>query len=139
MSCGTSTIEEIKSSLNLYNKTKLILLHCVSMYPCDYKNANINKMIELMKLHESVGYSDHILGVESAKIAIGMGAEVIEKHFTIDNDLPGRDNKFAILPNHLKDLSLFISNRKKMLLDHGLGFQDGEKDSRINYEGRFNG
>ena len=67
------------------------------MYPCDYENANINKMIELMKLHESVGYSDHILGVESAKIAIGMGAEVIEKHFTIDNDLPGRDNKFAIL------------------------------------------
>ncbi len=139
MSCGTSTIEEIKSSLNLYNKTKLILLHCVSMYPCDYENANINKMIELMKLHESVGYSDHILGVESAKIAIGMGAEVIEKHFTIDNDLPGRDNKFAILPNHLKDLSLFISNRKKMLIDHGFGFQDGEKDSRINYEGRFNG
>ena len=92
-----------------------------------------------MKLHESVGYSDHILGVESAKIAIGMGAEVIEKHFTIDNDLPGRDNKFAILPNHLKDLSLFISNRKKMLIDHGFGFQDGEKDSRINYEGRFNG
>ena len=49
-----------------------------------------------MKIHNSVGYSDHIQGVESAKIAIGVGAEVIEKHFTIDNDLPGRDNKFAI-------------------------------------------
>ena len=102
------------------------------MYPCDYENANINKMIELMKLHESVGYSDHILGVESAKIAIEW-VEVIEKHFTIDNDLPGRDNKFAILPNHLKDLSLFISNRKKILMIMDLIF-DGEKDSRINYE-----
>ena len=40
------------------------------MYPCDYENANINKMIELMKLHESVGYSDHILGVESAKLPL---------------------------------------------------------------------
>ena len=65
-----------------------------------------------------------------------MGAEVIEKHFTIDNDLPGEIIPI-ILPNHLKDLSLFISNRK-MLIDR-IGFQDGEKDSRINYEGRFNG
>jgi|TARA_B100001057_G_C22863599_1_gene955592 sialic acid synthase SpsE len=139
MSCGTSTFDEIKSSLSLYSKTKLTLLHCVSMYPCDYENANINKMLELMKIHNSVGYSDHIQGVESAKIAIGLGAEVIEKHFTIDNDLPGRDNKFAILPEHLNDLNLFIQNREKMFIDYGLDFQEGEKDSRINYEGRFNG
>ena len=96
-------------------------------------------MLELMKIHDSVGYSDHIQGVESAKIAIGLGAEAIEKHFTIDNDLPGRDNKFAILPEHLNDLNLFIQNREKMFIDYGLDFQEGEKDSRINYEGRFNG
>jgi N,N'-diacetyllegionaminate synthase len=90
-------------------------------------------------LHNRVGYSDHIQGVESAKIAIGEGACVIEKHFTIDNDLPGRDNKFAILPNELKDLTNYISNRKDMFKDHGLDFQKGELDSRANYEGRFNG
>ena len=139
MSCGTSTFDEIKQSLSLYSKSNLTLLHCVSMYPCNYENANIKKMLELMKIHNSVGYSDHIQGVESAKIAIGIGAEVIEKHFTIDNDLPGRDNKFAILPEQLHDLSLFIQNREKMFIDYGLDFQEGEKDSRINYTGRFDG
>lgn len=139
MSTGTSKFEEIIKSIKLFKNTELYLMHCVSMYPCNYENANLNKMINLMKLHNRVGYSDHIQGVESAKIAIGEGACVIEKHFTIDNDLPGRDNKFAILPNELKDLTNYISNRKDMFKDHGLDFQKGELDSRANYEGRFNG
>ena len=139
MSTGTSNFVEIKSSVNLFKNSELNLMHCVSMYPCNYENANLNKMKGLMKLHDKVGYSDHIQGVESAKIAIGGGACVIEKHFTIDNDLPGRDNKFAILPSNLKDLSDYISNRKAMFEDHGLDFQQGELDSRTNYEGRFNG
>ena len=139
MSTGTSNFVEIKSSVNLFKNSELNLMHCVSMYPCNYENANLNKMKGLMKLHDKVGYSDHIQGVESAKIAIGEGACVIEKHFTIDNDLPGRDNKFAILPGNLKDLSDYISNRKAMFEDYGLDFQQGELDSRNNYEGRFNG
>lgn len=139
MSTGTSNFEEITNSVKLFNNSELYLMHCVSMYPCNYENANLNKMIGLMKLHNRVGYSDHIQGVESAKIAIGEGACVIEKHFTINNDLPGRDNKFAILPDDLKDLTNYISNRKDMFKDHGLDFQEGELDSRTNYEGRFNG
>lgn len=139
MSTGTSTNEEIKKSVDLFNNSKLYLMHCVSMYPCDYKNANLGKMLSLMEIHEHVGYSDHIQGVDSAKVAIGDGAEVIEKHFTIDNELPGRDNKFAILPKDLLKLSEYISNRKQMYIDHGLDYQQGELDSRKNYEGRFNG
>jgi len=139
MSCGTAKFSEIVNSYSFFKKTELILLHCVSMYPCNYENANISKMLELMKIHNKVGYSDHIQGVESAKIAIGLGAKVIEKHFTIDNNLPGRDNKFAILPEELKDLTNYISNMKKMFMNHGLDFQQGEEDSRLNYEGRFNG
>ena len=85
------------------------------------------------------GYSDHIQGVESAKVAIEFGAQVIEKHFTIDNNLPGRDNKFAILPNELANLSSYLELRNEMLIDHGVDFQDCETDSRNNYTGRFNG
>jgi sialic acid synthase SpsE len=144
MSTGTSTLDEIKYSIQDIQsqppyKSNWYLMHCVSTYPCDYEIANLPKMIALKNIHHQVGYSDHIQGVESAKIAIGYGAQVIEKHFTIDNDLPGRDNKFAILPKDLLGLTTYINYINNMMIDHGLDYNDLEKDSRINYAGRFNG
>ena len=139
MSCGTSTFDEIEESVGLINKADLYLMHCVSVYPGEYNEANLPKMNELKKLCNMVGLSDHIEGVESSKIAIGEGAVILEKHFTIDNDLPGRDNKFAILPKQLKDLTDYIKNRSLMLENLGLGFNDKENNSRLNYTGRFNG
>ncbi len=139
MSCGTSTFDEIKESVAKISKADLFLMHCVSVYPQDYEEANLPKMKKLMSICDKVGLSDHIEGVESAKIAIGEGAVIIEKHFTINKKLPGRDNKFSILPHQLKDLSDFINNRRMMLKDLGLGYNEKENDSRINYTGRFNG
>jgi len=137
MSTGTSTFEEIKESVEHVDKQKFYLLHCISSYPCSYDIANLPRMSKLKTLGCRVGYSDHIMGVESAKIALGDGAEIIEKHFTIDRDLPGRDNKFAILPEELQDLSVYIGLRDKMKIDHGLDYQTSEIDSRNNYTGRF--
>jgi N,N'-diacetyllegionaminate synthase len=144
MSTGTSTLNEIQESCNLITNSNIYLLHCVSTYPCEPKIANIPKMVKLKSINipyvsTKVGYSDHIQGVESAKVAIEFGAEVIEKHFTIDNDLPGRDNKFAILPRDLANLSSYIQLRKDMIINHGTDFQKCESDSRKNYSGRFNG
>ena len=139
MSTGTSTFEEIKNSIKFFTKSKLFLMHCVSMYPCDYTNANLNRMKSFLDIYDLVGYSDHIQGSDSAKIAIAEGAKVIEKHFTLDNNLPGRDNKFAILPEQMKEISTFIKRYNSMLIDLGKDFQDGELDSRNNYTGRFNG
>ena len=96
-------------------------------------------MVLLKNLNFPVGYSDHIQGVESAKVAIGEGAVVVEKHFTIDNDLPGRDNKFAILPEQMKDLTDYIEMREDMYISHGDDYQQSELDSRLNYTGRFDG
>ena len=78
-------------------------------------------------------------GVESAKVALEFGIHAIEKHFTIDNELPGRDNKFAILPNQLNDLSNYLKLRKDMMINKGLEYQTSESDSRLNYTGRFDG
>ena len=115
MSTGTSTFSEIKESVKLFTKARLYLMHCVSSYPCNPSIANIKRMVRMQNINPiinesiyGVGYSDHIQGVESAKVAIGFGAQVIEKHFTTDNNLPGRDNKFAILPHELKNLSDYI-------------------------------
>jgi len=139
MSTGTSKFDEIKQSIGLIDMAELFVMHCVSMYPCNYENANIEKMKKIMTIHDLVGYSDHIQGSDSAKIAISEGAVVIEKHFTLDNELPGRDNKFAILPNQMKDIADYILKYNKMLINHGIDFQSGEEDSRNNYKGRFNG
>jgi sialic acid synthase SpsE len=114
-------------------------MHCVSTYPLDPKNANILKIDELNKLFKWVGYSDHMQGVESAKVALEFGVHAIEKHFTIDNELPGRDNKFAILPIELNDLSKYLKLRRDMMIWRGSDYQESESDSRLNYTGRFDG
>lgn len=139
MSTGTSLFTEIEQSVKFVKNSKFYVLHCVSTYPCTPSMANLQRMNQFKTLGFSVGYSDHIQGVESAKVAIGEGAEVIEKHFTIDNDLPGRDNKFAVLPNEMKDLTDYIKMRDDMFVSHGDDFQQSELDSRNNYTGRFNG
>jgi len=141
MSTGTSTLDEIKTSSIYFQDANWYLLHCVSTYPCLPTHANIPRMTRIKDdiRNIEIGYSDHIQGVESAKVAIGLGAKVIEKHFTIDNDLPGRDNKFAILPKDMKNLTDYIQVRSDMLTYRGKDYQASESDSRINYQGRFNG
>ena len=73
------------------------------------------------------------------KHTVSLKMSTFHPHFTIDKNLPGRDNKFAILPEQLKNLTDFIKNRELMFIDHGDGYNAKEKDSRINYTGRFNG
>jgi N,N'-diacetyllegionaminate synthase len=139
LSTGTSSLEEIKKSVSYIASAKLFLMHCVSVYPQKYSESNLPRMKRLMDITQNVGLSDHIQGVESSKIAIGEGAVIIEKHFTIDRELPGRDNKFSILPNQLKDLTEYIKNRDLMFKDWGDNYLEKEQDTRINYTGRFNG
>ena len=151
ISTGTSSVKEIEdtlSSLDRFNElyySKLVLLHCVSSYPCDPKTANLQRIRSLQFLQsinygnppEQVGFSDHIMGVESVKVALEFDIDWVEKHFTVDRNLPGRDNKFAILPHELKDLSDYIKLREDMLVDHGDDYQECEKLVRDIQTGRF--
>lgn len=139
MSTGTSTWDEIKVSAGLFEKQIGLNALCICI-PLRTKNANLYKMKALKdaNLSESVGYSDHIFGVESAKVALGHNISVVEKHFTIDRNLPGRDNKFAILPDELKELKRFIDLHYNMHIEHGNDFLSIETDSRNKYAGRFN-
>ena len=139
ISIGTTTWDEVKELTRVVDINKTCIMHCVSTYPLDPKNANILKLNELNKIFKLIGYSDHMQGVESAKVAMEFEIHVIEKHFTIDNNLPGRDNKFAILPRDLSNLSSYIKLRNDMMIDKGLNYQKDELDSRKNYTGRFDG
>ena len=139
LSTGASKWTEIEELKKLNKKQNLILFHCVSSYPCLAENINIPRMNELKTITDKVGYSGHYSGVEDAIIALCNGASYIEKHFTIDNDLPGRDNKFAILPEQFQIIKNFRDKLKVMITNKGLDLQDCEYDIYNNVRGRWSG
>lgn len=97
LSSGMSTLGEIEQAVHLIRKHKceVILLHCVSIYPPQYEQINLNN-IEMLKqaFHCPVGFSDHTMGSAIPLAAVAKGACMIEKHFTIDKDLEGWITKF---------------------------------------------
>ena len=137
ISTGASKWKEVKKIIETVNKNNLILMHCVSTYPCPEEKINLPRMEELKKINGVIGYSGHYQGIDDAIAAICHGATIVEKHFTIDQDLPGRDNKFAILPKQMKILADFRDNYVKMNIDRGLDLQEVEMDTYQNYRGRW--
>ena len=137
ISCGCLTYKELKKITKLTKFKNVILMHCVSSYPLISKNCNFKKFDYLKKFSNKIGYSGHYQGVDDALFAIEKNAIIIEKHFTINNKLPGRDNKFALLPKDFKFLSNYIKNKKDFQIDKGLNVQKCEKDIYKNYRGRW--
>lgn len=87
VSTGMSTKNEIKKAVDILKNGKYTIMHCVSVYPCPLKKANMAKLEWLKTISDSVGYSDHTLGIEAAVFSMGMGVKYIEKHFTIDRNM----------------------------------------------------
>ncbi len=139
LSAGAATSEEVIKSVEILKskKSNFILMHCVSSYPCPEANINLPRLEWLKTLHNKIGFSDHTEGTLMASLALTYGASVIEKHFTTDKDLPGRDNKFALDPEEFKIMTQQIELTKSALLDHGKEFQDLETDTMENYRGRW--
>jgi N,N'-diacetyllegionaminate synthase len=97
LSTGMATFAEVGWALGVLSEDGLAditLLHCVSNYPAPHGDINLRVMDELSRRFDRpVGYSDHSLGPECCLAAVAMGAVVIEKHVTLDRDLPGPDHK----------------------------------------------
>jgi len=128
-------IKFVKSKKNY--KEKFLLLHCVSSYPLLAENCNFEKFHFLKKNFEKVGYSGHFKGIEDAIYAVFNDSFLIEKHFTTDNKLPGRDNKFALNPIQFRELKEVVLLSKKFNRHMGLGLQKCERDIFKNYRGRW--
>ena len=138
VSTGTATTEEINQLTKVIDIDKTTVMHCVSSYPCGIEKSNLPRLNYLKNLFPNIGYSDHVFGISASIYALEFDLKYIEKHFTTDHDLPGRDNKFAILPEELKQLNEHIKNRQEALTNHGVDFQDIEQGARDEYRGRFN-
>lgn len=120
LSTGMSTLHEIQAAVNCLEgsvDTKFTLLHCNTDYPTIDSDMNILAMTKLAKEFPGwqIGLSDHSLGTVAAVLATSLGATFIEKHFTLDKDLPGPDHIASVTPDELKQLSLDIRRAEAML------------------------
>jgi N-acetylneuraminate synthase/N,N'-diacetyllegionaminate synthase len=125
LSTGMATLEEVERSFKLLSenglkKHKITILHCNTEYPTPYDDVNLLAMKTLSeKFQVAVGYSDHTIGSEVAIAAVALGAEVIEKHFTMDRNLPGPDHKASMEPNEFKIMTQAIRNVEKAISGDG--------------------
>jgi len=115
LSTGMSNEKEIRKAIKILKKNKVILLHCVSLYPCPGKFANLNRIISLKKRFRlETGYSDHCIGINSAITAINLGAKVIEKHFTDNKKRTGADHSLSADFKDLKKIVDYANSFEKL-------------------------
>jgi sialic acid synthase SpsE len=139
VSLGAGSWKELLSAAAIYNKSSIdwCAMHCVSSYPCSVDSINLRKVQKLSDLNTKLGFSDHTQCVVTPSLSVMMGVEVIEKHFTTDNELPGRDNKFALNPVKFKQMVANIRIAEEALISHGIEASPLERDTIENYRGRW--
>jgi sialic acid synthase SpsE/sugar phosphate isomerase/epimerase len=98
LSTGMSTSEEIRTTVDFLTsqQASFCLLHCNSTYPAPLHDINLKWMSELAKIHPLVGYSGHERGINVSLAAVGLGANVIERHFTLDRNMEGPDHAASL-------------------------------------------
>ena len=109
LSTGMAVMDEIKAAVKILQDNgtdDISILHCTTEYPTPYPALNLNVIHTLKKEFPgiTIGYSDHSLGYEVPIAAAAMGAEVLEKHFTLDQNMPGPDHKASATPDVMERL-----------------------------------
>jgi len=127
LSSGMSSLEELTSAYRyLAEKVKdVTLLHCVSIYPCPVEKLNLNTIPFLIKTfpEAKIGFSDHSTDIHTGSIAVRLGAEVIEKHFTLDMKAWGPDHKASLEPKEFAKFTKAIRKDETYYTDHMLGIE----------------
>jgi N-acetylneuraminate synthase len=98
LSTGMSTEEEIQKIISHLNsmRAKFALLHCNSTYPAPFHGINLNYISKLKTYHSFIGYSGHERGIAVSIAAVGLGAKIIERHFTLDRNMEGPDHAASL-------------------------------------------
>jgi len=126
LSTGMANLKEVKAALDvLYlegiKKSQVTVLHCNTEYPTPMEDVNLLAMKQMAnEFKVKVGYSDHTLGIEVSIAAVALGACVIEKHFTLNRNLPGPDHAASLEPEELKSMVKSIRNIEKAISGNGI-------------------
>lgn len=137
LSTGMGDFEEIKKAVKTIENagnSKVCILHCISIYPCETETINLNNIIGLREEFPNylIGYSDHSIGSEIATASIALGACVVEKHFTLDKTKIGMDNQMASEPDEMSELITNCHNVKIALGGKKRKVLAGEIEQRKN-------
>jgi N,N'-diacetyllegionaminate synthase len=118
LSTGMADEQELDDALAVllrYDLRDVVLLHCVSVYPTPDDEVRLGRMLALSnKTGSLIGYSDHSMGITASIAAVGLGACVIEKHFTLDRKLEGPDHTLSSDPSEMRQLVCEIRRAEKM-------------------------
>jgi len=123
LSTGMAGLGDIEAALNVIEqagtpRSLITVLHCTTEYPTPMEDVNLRAMVSLKTAFGvDVGYSDHSPGIEIPIAAVALGATVIEKHFTLDRQLPGPDHQASLEPHELKAMVDAIRNIERALGD----------------------
>lgn len=121
LSTGMSSLAQVATAYDILIEAgapSVSLLHCTTNYPCPFEEVNLRAMQTLKAAFKcKVGYSDHTMGIEVPIAAVAMGAEIIEKHFTLDRNMEGPDHKASLEPHELKTMVDAIRNIEVALGD----------------------
>ena len=107
VSTGMGTMDEVRAARDAIRSTSvdlpLALLHCTSSYPCSIDDVNLRSMVSMAdEFSEPIGYSDHTTHPETPALAVAAGAQIVEKHFTLDSTLSGPDHEASVEPDELE-------------------------------------
>ncbi len=137
MSTGMATLDEVEYAVKVLEesgtpRSNIWLLHCTTQYPAPYESVNLRAMDALATLGcAGVGYSDHTIGTDVAVAAVARGARIVEKHFTLDCNLPGPDHRASLEPAQLTELVAAIRRTEAAL---GNGIKEAADAERPNID-----
>lgn len=137
-STGMTGQKELDDALEVVTKyhENISILHCLSQYPSEYKNINLLTVPYLKERYPqyAIGYSDHSIGILMPAVAVGMGAEIIEKHITLDRNMKGTDHRGSLEPDGIWRMVRDIRNTEYAIGQYGMFVNDEVKATRIKLE-----
>ncbi len=137
LSTGMGGLPEIDQAVEVIAKyhENIVLLHCLSQYPADYRNLNLNAIPFMKKRYPyPIGYSDHSVGIVAPVAALMLGAEFVEKHITLSHALKGSDHKGALEPDGLWRMVRDIRNMELSLGEYEKKISDAVEPFRAKLE-----
>ncbi|MEI8113979.1 MAG: N-acetylneuraminate synthase family protein [Bacteroidia bacterium] len=138
LSTGMTGKKELDDALEIITKyhSNISILHCLSQYPSEYQNINLLS-IQFLKEHYSeftIGYSDHSIGILMPAVAVGMGAEIIEKHITLDRNMKGTDHRGSLEPEGIWRMVRDIRNTEYAIGENEIFVNEKVEATRIKLE-----
>lgn len=138
LSTGMTGKKELDDALKIISKyhSNISILHCLSQYPSEYQNINLLSIQFLKENYPqyTIGYSDHSIGILMPAVAVGMGAEIIEKHITLDRNMKGTDHRGSLEPEGIWRMMRDIRNTEFAIGKYGIFVNEKVESTRIKLE-----